>query len=107
MTLVDPRNNEHRVNTLEIGSIIGHTDEQSARLWVRNSKPGSWILIWSEKQLQGDLKTLNQLSINDYLISQNIPSNQQLSHDFTDDSDLTHTFQLTGLKADTVYYCPS
>lgn len=104
MTLVDPRNNEHRVNALEIGSIIGHTDEQSARLWVRNSKPGIWTLIWSTLPLRGDLKTLNQQSINDYLISQDIPSNQQLSHNFTDDNDLTHTFQLTGLKANTVYY---
>jgi alkaline phosphatase D len=104
MSLVDPRSNEYPVNKLQSISIIGHTDTNSTRLWIRVYQPGIWTLVWSTIQFQGDLKTLNQKSIADFLEIQNIPAKQQLSHDFTYSSDLTHTFDLTELKSDTVYF---
>ena len=104
MPLVDPRSNEHLVNKLDSASIVGHTDTQSARLWIRAYQAGTWTLIWSTAPFQGDLKTLDGQSIKDYLAAQGIPENQQSSHDFTYDSNLTHTFDLTGLEADTAYF---
>lgn len=104
MPLIDPRSNEHLVNKLKSASIIGHTDEQSARLWIRVYQPGTWTLTWSVTPFRGDLKTLDQQPIREFLAAQDIPVNQQLSHDFTYASNLTHTFDLASLQPDTVYF---
>lgn len=104
MALVDPRSNEHVVNKLDSASVVGHTDTQSARLWIRAYKAGTWTLVWSTTEFQGDLRTLDQQSITNFLTSQGIAAEQRLSHEFTYASNLTHTFDLTGLKPDTVYF---
>lgn len=104
MPLIDPRSNEHMVSKLNSASIIGHTDEQSTRLWIRVYQPGIWTLVWSTTEFKGDLKTLDRQPLSSYLVAQNIPLNQQLSYDFTYTTNLTHTFELQGLQSDTVYF---
>ncbi len=109
-TLVDPRFNEHNNNKLKAASIVGHTDTESTRLWVHVSRPGNWtLIIWPEDNsskdnpFPGNLRTLDNQSIDDYFNKNGIPNNQKLEHTFTD-HEVTHTFDITRLKPDTKYY---
>ena len=101
--LVDPRLNEHNTNRLKAASIVGHTDTKSTRLWVHVSRPGIWTLIWSKSPFPGNLRTLDNLSINEYLDSNNIPNNQKLEHHFFE-HDTSHTFDIIHLEPDIKYY---
>ncbi|CAM3839343.1 alkaline phosphatase D family protein [Aeromonas bestiarum] len=104
MALVDPRNNEYDVNKLNTGSIVGHVDTDSARIWVRVYKPGKWTLVWSEKKLVGDLISLDEISIEKFLSSQGCNQKNTIQHEFDENSDLCNTFDITNLKPDTTYY---
>ncbi|RON34435.1 hypothetical protein BK661_10170 [Pseudomonas frederiksbergensis] len=104
MALVDPRDNEYDVNKLNTASIVGHVDTDSARIWIRVYKAGEWTLVWSEKKLVGDLLSLDEKTIEQFLASQGGDPKNTIQHKFNEDSDLTSTFDITNLKPNTTYY---
>jgi len=104
MALVDPRNNEYDVNKLGTASIVGHVSTDSARIWIRVYKAGEWALVWSEKALVGDLFTLDDKPIELFLKNQGGDPKNILSYKFSEDSDLTNTFDIANLKPNTTYY---
>ncbi|HEK1684216.1 TPA: alkaline phosphatase D family protein [Pseudomonas putida] len=101
MALVDPRNNDYDVSKLQSASIIGHVTPESARIWVRVYRPGNWTLVWSKKRIIANLATLDGKTLADFLVQFKCRSAQ---HTFSWDDDLTHTFDLKDLTADTEYF---
>ncbi|UZE24712.1 alkaline phosphatase D family protein [Pseudomonas sp. B21-056] len=101
MALVDPRNNEYDVCKLQSASIIGHVTSDTARIWIRAYRPGTWSLVWSTKPIEGDLVKLDGKPLAVFLKSFDCAYE---SYSFSWDDDLTHTFDLKGLDQNTVYY---
>ncbi|MEN2394533.1 alkaline phosphatase D family protein [Pseudomonas halotolerans] len=101
MALIDPRNNEYDVCKLQSASIIGHVTPHTARIWIRVYRPGIWSLVWSTKPIDGDLVKLDGKPLAMFL--KPFDCNYEPYH-FSWDDDLTHTFDLEGLKQDTFYY---
>lgn len=101
MALVDPRNNEYDVCKLQSASIIGHVTPHAARIWIRVYRPGTWSLVWSTEPIEGDLVKLDGKPLATFLKPFDCAYEP---YHFSWEDDLTHTFDLEGLKQDTFYY---
>lgn len=103
MALVDPRNNDYDVSKLQSASIIGHVTPNSARVWIRVYRPGPWTLVWTKKRIIGDLAKLGGAKnpLAKFIAPFDCAS---ASHTFSWNEDLTHTFDLTNLEANTEYF---
>lgn len=99
-----PTNEETKYQKLTSMSIVGHTTAHSCRLWVRVYRSGTWWLVVSEQPLTGDLDSLNGLQVSDYLIDQSIAASYVEPKYISNATDLTHVFDITGLKKNTRYY---
>ncbi|WP_194790355.1 alkaline phosphatase D family protein [Pseudomonas sp. UFMG81] len=104
MALVDPRDNEYDVSKLGSASIVGHVDTTSARVWIRVYKAGPWSLVWSETPLTGDLNSLDDKTIEQFLKSNAGNPLNIKTHNFDVKTDLTHTFDIADLTPNTTYY---
>ncbi|SFM35953.1 alkaline phosphatase D family protein [Marinobacter zhejiangensis] len=100
--LQDPSNYESLKSKLSSAAIVGHTTATTARLWTRVYRDGLWHLLVSHRPLDHDSYTLSNKSIAQ-LTTQH-PDILHASHTFSPSSDLTHTFEIDGLLANTRYY---
>lgn len=103
-SLLDPTSNEQKHSKLTSAVIIGATTRDSARVWVRVYQEGKWSLVVTDKPLSGDLVRLEEKSIEEFLTDKGIAPVYLGERDFTQDSNLTGVFEVTGLEPDTCYY---
>lgn len=104
MPLLDPTSNELKKDKLFSAAIIGATTSGSSRIWVRTYAEGHWTLVIAKTPLQGDLVRLQEKPIAQFMADMGIEIANSQSYDFTQQTNLTHTFDITGLDADTIYY---
>lgn len=105
MALIDPRNNEYDVSKLQSSSIIGHVTPTTAKIWIRTYKAGSWSLVWSESKLPTSTISSSNLPLSELIKLKILPSgSKHQDYIFTDETDLTTTFNIDSLKPGTKYY---
>ena len=104
MPLLDPTSNELKKDKLYSAAIIGATTSGSSRIWIRVYAEGHWTLVIAKTPLHGDLVRLQEKPIAQFMADMGIDIADTQSHDFTQQTNLTHTFDITGLDADTIYY---
>ena len=103
-TLLDPTSNEQKFSKLTSAVIIGATTADRTRIWVRVYQEGKWSLVVTKAPLSGDLVRLEEKSVKDFLAGNGIVPVYLGESDITQDSNLTHVFEVAGLDADTRYY---
>lgn len=103
-TLLDPTSNEQKYSKLTSAAIIGATTADSTRIWVRVYQGGEWLLIVTKAPLSGDLVRLEEKSVKSFLADNGIVPDYLGESDITQDTNLTHVFEISGLEADTSYY---
>ncbi len=104
MPLLDPTSNELKKDKLYSAAIIGATTSSSSRIWIRAYAEGHWTLVIAKTPLQGDLVRLQEKPIAQFMADMGIEVADIQSHDFTQQTNLTHTFDINGLDAGTTYY---
>ena len=88
---------------LTSASIVGHTTETSTRLWVRVKEPGAYELVISRERL-AEWGAEMRVEEERMPALESVSADAGLSHTFTEDTDLTHTFDVTGLQPGTTYH---
>lgn len=96
--LQSPDNYESLKCKLASAAIVGHTTSSTSKLWIRVYVGGYWQLVVSAEPLEDDVLEAGEFDAGRGHIIFNDKYN------FTDSTDLTHCFQITGLKPDTRYF---
>lgn len=104
MPISKPSSNDLQSAKISSASIVGATDESSARIWVRTYIPGNWQLFVSDEPFRGDLHEFGGISAQKYFekTGQNIVYSKKA--EIKEKNDQTHVFDVEGLKAGTKYY---
>lgn len=99
----DPTNTEVRHSKMASMAIVGHITRKTCNIWVRLYLDATWWLVVSEKPISGNLDTLDDLHVDQFLSKQGITaitSKVKISQD----TDNTHTFLVKGLAPGKRYY---
>ena len=102
--LLDPTSNEYKFSKLSSAAIIGAISPTSTRLWVRPYQPGHWVLAVTEQPLAGDLTRLEEKPVGQFLSDHSIQPAFLGEAEITQNTNLTHVFEIDGLQPDTRYY---
>ncbi len=102
--LLDPTSNEQKYGKLSSAAIIGAITAKSVRLWIRVYQPGNWTLAVTTLPLSGDLMRLDEKTVLQFLTAQPTTVIYRGTHAFTQDTNLTHVFDVTGLAPGRRYY---
>ncbi|VAW65572.1 hypothetical protein MNBD_GAMMA11-2856 [hydrothermal vent metagenome] len=85
-------------------AIVGHTTSSEVRIWARVKMEGEFSLVIFENFKKFPPDDIADKTLEEYLAENNINIKAQLKHIFKYNTDLTHTFQFTGLDPETAYY---
>lgn len=102
--LLDPTSNEYKFSKLSSATIVGASTPSSVRLWVRPYQGGWWSLVVTEARLEGDLVRLEEKTVAQYLADRKIKPVFLAEAEITQASNLTHVFDVTGLRPNTRYH---
>jgi len=89
---------------LRASAIIGHTTTTSAKIWVRCRYEGKFHLILCQAELTGDELEIADKEAEGYVAELGSKVVYHKSHNFRDQDDRTHVFEISGLSDGTRYH---
>ena len=102
-SLQQPDNYETLKSKIDTAAIVGHTTDNTAKIWVRAYMTGRWTLIVTVQKLPEDAYDLSGKSLA-AMKAANSDIVFMEEREFTRETDLTMTFEVDNLEPDTRYY---